>query len=159
MPFLFFLKKNTNIFTQADLVAIFDSQKTFDENSVLTENLYEKASITEDEFNGIRKNNKEIISCVISNGVGNITFRELVPSFSQSTDLSTHINTLKDQMSDWIKIFPSKPITSIANSYLIALNSLNADNILLEANGYFQGSLESYLEDKGYTVLNPLQLR
>ena len=51
MPFLFFLKKNTNIFTQADLVAIFDSQKTFDENSVLTENLYEKASITEDEFN------------------------------------------------------------------------------------------------------------
>ena len=34
MPFLFFLKKNTNIFTQADLVAIFDSQKTFDERDI-----------------------------------------------------------------------------------------------------------------------------
>jgi hypothetical protein len=147
MAYLIFLKDRNNI--EGTIYAIAETQNDLDNLNIIKTD-YKIIEISNDDFNLVRLNNKEVLKY---NDNDEVTFNNLQYVFNES-ELKNHIENVKVKIKKFLDNNSNHPLLSRWNDYYNQLISLNLNSVTYPLNK----SLEQYFNDLGQPSYNILQL-
>jgi hypothetical protein len=147
MAYLIFLKDRNNI--EGTIYAIAETQNDLDNLNIIKTD-YKIIEISNNDFNLVKLNNKEVLKY---NDNNEVFFNNLQFAFNES-ELEKHIENFKVKIKKFLDNNPNHPLLSRWNDYYNQLISLNLNSINYPLNK----SLEQYFNDLGQPSYNILQL-
>ena len=132
------------------LYRISPNQSYYDTNKKWTDGLYDLVNISEDDYNKIKLNIKQVVS---KNGTS-VTYTENSCTYTNSGQLAKDIKSISDSIGNWLDLNTSSSLYSEVSIYLNYIKSIDVNEISYP----LESTLESYVESKGISVVNPLQL-
>ena len=149
---IFIFDKNTNGVSHP-LYRMAASQSDFDNNKSLVDEHYDIITVSDDDFNNVKKGIKEVASRTDNT----VSYSDCSFLYNDGASLQKHINAVTETLDEWLKDNSSKPMHANVQAYRDYINSLDVNSIIT-AESPLETSLEAYVESQGQTAFHPLQL-
>lgn len=146
MAYFIFLPNLDNV--DGTLYRIAENQSDLN-NLNISQSEYKIIEDTQSNFDLVKYGNKNI-----KYNNNDIIYSEKITLFRNKEELQYHINSLVNQIKQFLKNNPNHPLFNRWNDYSNQLTILNINSITYPLNK----SLEQYLKDQGQVCLNPLQI-
>ena len=149
---IFIFDKNTNGVNHS-LYRMAASQSDFDNNKSLMDEHYDIVTVSDDDFNNVKRGIKEVASRTDNT----VSYNDCSFLYNEGSFLKEYIDSVTTTLDNWLKDNSSKPMHASVQTYRDYINSLDVNSIIT-AESPLETSLEAYVESQGQTAFHPLQL-
>ena len=159
MAIFIFIKNSSGLYRIAENQDILDQNKNFFTSE------YDLVTVSEEYFNGIRLNKKELLNRV-ENTV-TLGPEDFTSSFKTHLQMQEYINSIVSVMDNYLVTNSNKPMVGDILTYKNYIQTINPSTLITEADTSvtppipaipFTSSIEKHAESQGIKAINILQL-